>query len=177
MIAGGRCASDSAAAANCGPPVVHRALQTLALHDELLYTCSFFQHTRFSTHANCPHTRRVSPGSDSDWLTFFTPRAGRYAAHTPDSNPACIYDEYSIGPSIRLICTRCCFKMTDMIQLRSSFHWGRVFVINSRPHEIWTTGCRIPASSNANRRDSKGWSATAVTPHMGVWGVFWGCRF
>ena len=31
----------------------------------------------------------------------------------------------SIGPSIRPICTTCCFIMTDMIQLCSNFHRGR----------------------------------------------------
>ena len=33
-----------------------------------------------------------------------------------------IYDEYSAGPSIRSICTRCCLTMTNMIQVCSKFH-------------------------------------------------------
>ena len=32
-----------------------------------------------------------------------------------------IYDKNSVGPSIRPICTRCCFTMTDMIQVCSNF--------------------------------------------------------
>ena len=35
---------------------------------------------------------------------------------------ACIHVKYSVGPSIRLICIRCCFTMTDMIQMYSKFH-------------------------------------------------------
>ena len=27
-----------------------------------------------------------------------------------------IYDKYSVGPSVRPICTSCCFKMTYMMQ-------------------------------------------------------------
>ena len=35
---------------------------------------------------------------------------------------ASIYDEYSIGPSTLLICTRHCFTMTNMIQVCGNFH-------------------------------------------------------
>ena len=35
---------------------------------------------------------------------------------------ASIHDEYSIGPSIRLTCTRYCFTMTKLIQVCSKFH-------------------------------------------------------
>ena len=35
---------------------------------------------------------------------------------------ASIYDKHSVGPSIRLICTRCCFRMTNVIQMCSNFH-------------------------------------------------------
>ena len=31
-------------------------------------------------------------------------------------------DKYSVGPSILPICTRCCFTMTNMIQVCSNFH-------------------------------------------------------
>ena len=37
---------------------------------------------------------------------------------------ASICDKNSVGPSIRPICTRCCFAMTNMIQVRSNFHWA-----------------------------------------------------
>ena len=33
----------------------------------------------------------------------------------PLSPTASVYDKYSVGPSIRPICTRCCFTMTNMI--------------------------------------------------------------
>jgi hypothetical protein len=46
------------------------------------------------------------------------------------------YDKYSVGPSIRPICTRCCFKMTDMIQVCSDFHQARAFITHTRPDEI-----------------------------------------
>ena len=32
-----------------------------------------------------------------------------------------IHDEYSVGPSVRTICTRCCFTSTNMIQVCGSF--------------------------------------------------------
>ena len=32
------------------------------------------------------------------------------------------HDEYSISPSIQPICTRCCFTMTNMIQVCRNFH-------------------------------------------------------
>ena len=35
---------------------------------------------------------------------------------------ASINDEYSVGPFIRPICTRCCSAMTDMILARSNSH-------------------------------------------------------
>jgi hypothetical protein len=35
--------------------------------------------------------------------------------------PASIYDKYSVYPSIRPICTRCCCTMTNMIQVCSNF--------------------------------------------------------
>ena len=35
---------------------------------------------------------------------------------------AIIYDKYSVHPSIRPICTKCCFPMTNMNQVCSNFH-------------------------------------------------------
>ena len=35
---------------------------------------------------------------------------------------AIIIASYSIDPSIRSICTRCCFTKTNMIQVRSNFY-------------------------------------------------------
>ena len=49
---------------------------------------------------------------------------------------ASISDQYSIGPSNRRICTRCCFTKTNMIQVCSNFDSARVFFINTRPDEI-----------------------------------------
>ena len=43
-----------------------------------------------------------------------------------------------IGQSIRLICTRFCFAVTDMIQVCSDAHRARVCIINARPGEIRT---------------------------------------
>ena len=50
---------------------------------------------------------------------------------------AIIHDQYSVGPSIRPICTRSCFKMTNMIQVCSNFHGSRVFDINNRRDEFF----------------------------------------
>ena len=52
-----------------------------------------------------------------------------------------IYDEYSVGPSIRPICTRCCLTMTHMIQVCSNFHSARVLIIKTRPDEIVGVDC------------------------------------
>jgi len=49
---------------------------------------------------------------------------------------ASIYHKYSVGPSIRPICTRFCFTMTNMIQVCSNFRCDRVFIINTRPDEM-----------------------------------------
>ena len=40
-------------------------------------------------------------------------------AELDDSIAASIYDTYSVGPSIRPICTRRCFTMSNMIQMCS----------------------------------------------------------
>ena len=50
---------------------------------------------------------------------------------------ASMYNKYSVGPSIRQICTRCSFTMTNMIQSCSNFHRARVFIINTRLGDIW----------------------------------------
>ena len=42
----------------------------------------------------------------------------------------------TVGPSIRPICTSCCFTMTIMIQVGSNFRLTRVFIINTRADEI-----------------------------------------
>ena len=39
----------------------------------------------------------------------------------PDLIEASIFDEYSVGLSIRPICTRCGFTMTNLIQVCSNF--------------------------------------------------------
>ena len=41
--------------------------------------------------------------------------------HTP-AIAVSIYDKYSVGPSIRPLCTRCGFTMTNASQVCSSFH-------------------------------------------------------
>ena len=51
--------------------------------------------------------------------------------------PANIYHRYSVGPSIRPMCTRCCLTMTHMTQVCSNFRSARVFIIDARPDEIW----------------------------------------
>ena len=54
----------------------------------------------------------------------------------PDSIAASIYNIHSVGPSVRPVCTRCCFRMTNMIQACSKFRWARIFISNTRPDEI-----------------------------------------
>ena len=51
---------------------------------------------------------------------------------THDLIAASIYDEHSVGPSFRPMCTRCCFTVTRTIQVCSKFYWARVFIINTR---------------------------------------------
>jgi len=48
---------------------------------------------------------------------------------------ASIYDNYSVGPSIRPICTRCCFTKTNMIRVCRNVHWAGVCIMNIRPDE------------------------------------------
>ena len=63
-------------------------------------------------------------------------------AETPDLMPASVYDECSVGPSFRSICSRWCFSMTNMIQVGINFRsctyfrWARVCSTNTRPNEI-----------------------------------------
>ena len=47
-----------------------------------------------------------------------------------------ICDEHSVGPSIRPLCTKCCFTMTNTIQVCSNFDRAGVFIINIHPDEI-----------------------------------------
>ena len=58
------------------------------------------------------------------------------------------YARYPAGPSIRPICTRCCLTMTYVIQACGNSLWARVFVINTRPDEIfwglWFMGTTSP---------------------------------
>ena len=53
-----------------------------------------------------------------------------------DSIASNIYDEYSVGASIRPICTRCCFRTTKKIQVCSNLYRARVFIINTHADEI-----------------------------------------
>ena len=63
-----------------------------------------------------------------------------------------IYDRYSVGPSIRPTCTKCCPTITNMIQVCSGFHRAGEFIINTRPDEI---GCVQGGTQTANRRCSR----------------------
>ena len=47
-----------------------------------------------------------------------------------------IHDAYSVGPSIRQMCTRCCFTMTNMIQMGSNFDQAPIFIAHTRMNEI-----------------------------------------
>ena len=64
-----------------------------------------------------------------------------------------IYDKYWVFPSVRRIGTRCCFTMTNMIQVWSNFYWARVFTINSRRDEIVSeaagVGCVVASLRNS----------------------------
>ena len=53
-----------------------------------------------------------------------------------DLSAAGISNGHSVGPSIRPICTRCCFTMTGMIKVCSNFRCARVSVKNTRSGEI-----------------------------------------
>ena len=57
-----------------------------------------------------------------------------------DLIPVSICDTYSVSASIRPICTRCCFTMTDTIQVCSNFHRDRVFITNTRPDATFAGG-------------------------------------
>ena len=60
---------------------------------------------------------------------------------------ASIYEKYLVGPSIS---TRCCFKMTNIIQVCGDFHGAWVSIINTRPVEI--TGHGFSAASRTRVR-------------------------
>ena len=67
-------------------------------------------------------------------MDFDSGRLGSSSGH--DLITACIYDKYLVGPSIRPICTRCCFTMTDMIQVCSNFDRVGGCIAHTRPDEI-----------------------------------------
>ena len=52
-----------------------------------------------------------------EWLTEDRLACGDEISFVTDFIAASISDRYSVGPSIRPICTRCCFTMTNMIQV------------------------------------------------------------
>ena len=86
---------------------------------------------------------------------------------------ASIYDEYSTGPSIRPICTRCCLTMTNVIQVCSNFHSARVFIANTRPDEItWRSERTRPSSGRRIRTEAPTPSPPqrALFPHHHVYG-------
>jgi len=56
--------------------------------------------------------------------------------YSPHLVAASTYHKHSVGPSIRPVCTRCCFTRTNMIQVSSKFHCARMFIINARPDGI-----------------------------------------
>ena len=72
-----------------------------------------------------------------------------WCRHTPphDLIVSSIYDQNSVGPSIRPIGTRFCFTMTHMIQVCSNFYQVRAFIIHSGPDEISAMSQPTPASS------------------------------
>ena len=49
---------------------------------------------------------------------------------------ASVYDKYSVGPSIRPICPRCCFTMKSIIPVCSNFR-AQVSITNTCQDEIW----------------------------------------
>ena len=81
---------------------------------------------------------------------------------------ASVYDKYPVGPSIRSICTRFCFTMTNMTQASGDFHSALVFFRNIRPDEIhlakrgWVMrSFPLAKSGRANRqfaRAKPGWA-------------------
>jgi hypothetical protein len=74
---------------------------------------------------------------------------------------ASIYDKYSVRLSIRPVCTRCCFTMTDMVQVCSYCRWSRVFIISTRPDAIKPG---LEAWRPADRRRLLGGRHTAPRP-------------
>ena len=62
----------------------------------------------------------IWPDGDTPPLTKVD--MGVWSRPSRNSIAASIYDKYWAGPSIRPICTRCCFTMTRMIQACSNFH-------------------------------------------------------
>ena len=84
--------------------------------------------------------------------------AVHWARHTcPGSQcdliAANVYEKYSVGPSIRSIYTRCCFTMTDTIQVCSNSHQARVFIINTRPDAVHWAHHTFPGVSQLGLRN------------------------
>ena len=67
------------------------------------------------------HPEAMAPTS-SQWLQRHPCARLPAVAIDADLIAASIYDNYSVGPSIRPICTRYCFTMTNLIQVCSNFH-------------------------------------------------------
>jgi len=74
---------------------------------------------------------------------------------------ASIYDEYSIGASIRPICTKCCCIILNMTQVSINFHLTREFVTHTRPDEIVMRGkCRLSVDILAHSVEVPGVSSS-----------------
>ena len=70
------------------------------------------------------------------WILYSKKRYIYLPTMVRDFIPTSIYDRYSVGPSVRSICTRCCFTITDMIQVCSKFRRAPAFITNIRLEEI-----------------------------------------
>ena len=53
---------------------------------------------------------------------FYVPLLVQNVKHKPNLIAVSIYDEYSVGPSIRPVWTKYSFKMTNVIQACSNFN-------------------------------------------------------
>ena len=60
---------------------------------------------------------------------------------------ASIYVEYSVGPSIRPICTRYCFTMTNMIQVCSNQGWWESWIKKEIKFIVFGNGVYYTACS------------------------------
>ena len=106
-----------------------------------VYSPSLVPSTQWRQHPHCA-------GQQWQARVFLSWRACQTILKLPcrlcDTNPSSldhlisvsIYGKYSVGPSFRPICTRCCFAMMNMIQRCSNIHWARVFITNTRLDKI-----------------------------------------